>query len=193
MSINIYIELFLAVIALITLIIGLLEYIKAQKWKRMEFLSNEIKEFNSNFNVKRAFLMLDWSLYKIPLAENEIANKSYFLFNDDILKSALEVNINKNSENGLIEFTEVEAIIRLIFDTLFEQLSTFQNHIDNGLIQHKDIKPYIIYYIEIIANRNNNRKDLTTKVKLRNFIENYGYDQVKRLCVGLGYNLDTIS
>lgn len=190
MEASVFIEALVALVAVVTLIIGLLEYTKAQRWKRMEFLSNEIKEFNKNSDVKRALLMLDWNIYKIPLLENEIKGKTLFYFNDELLRSALEFHSKKPSDDGLGRFTEEEATIRLIFDTFFEQLCTFQNHINNKLINHNDIKPYILYYIDILANRSNSRKDPETKRKLIEYINNYGYSQVKVLCQGLGYNID---
>ena len=69
-------------IKLMTLIIGglgflkaLVEYTKAQRWKKAEFLAREVKEFFADAYVQRALLMLDWNKVDIQLFENEIEGR----------------------------------------------------------------------------------------------------------------------
>jgi len=136
-----------------------------------------MKEFYADFNVKRAFLMLDWTEFKIPLLKGEISERSFFHFTDDLLISALEYHENKT--NGA--FTEEEAQIRLIFDTLFEKLTTIQNYLDNNLFSFNDLKPHLSYYMKIIGDPDNKMKDTRTRRQIWKYIENYDYSQVIRL------------
>jgi hypothetical protein len=43
------------------------EYIKDVKWKKSEFLSKEVKEFQNDENIKMVFQLLDWNKRKVKL------------------------------------------------------------------------------------------------------------------------------
>lgn len=118
LSLNITIEnliqIALLLISIIALIKGLYEYSKAQKWKKAEFVSKEMKEFLNDYDVKRAFTLLDWSYSDIPLKENEIDNKTKKLwFDQKLILNSLKTHYEV--PNG--EFTLEESTIKLIFDS----------------------------------------------------------------------------
>ena len=165
------------VVASIGAAMAIFTYIKAQKWKKVEFLAKVMKEFYEDFNVKRALLMLDWSVFKIPLANGEIDKKEYFLFSDKLLLSALIHHEEKL--NGA--FTQEEALIRLLFDTLFEKLTTIQNYLDNRLFSFKDLKPHLVYYMKIIGDPESKRKDDVVRKQIISYIQNYQESQTMRL------------
>jgi hypothetical protein len=53
--------------ATIAFLVGILQYRKAQQWKRAEFLASEIKSLFENSKVSTALTMIDWSLRRIKL------------------------------------------------------------------------------------------------------------------------------
>lgn len=185
---NIDLETVLKVLALVislsVLIKGLYEYTMAQKWKKAEFVSKEIKEFNADFDVKRAMMMLDWNANELPLKENEIENKTKFRFTDEMIYSALTTH---KTTSG---FTFEEAVIKGVFDVFFDRLTMIDIFIETKLIEVKDIKPYLIYWIEIIANSSNARKEKKVRDQIWTYINEYGYTNVKSLCERFGYTVN---
>ena len=63
-----WIALIAAVVALAALLRGLWEYSRAQRWKKAEFLAQEIKSFRQDADVRRVLLILDWQDSCIPTA-----------------------------------------------------------------------------------------------------------------------------
>ena len=185
-SLDLIIKLIASTVGILGLGKAILEYTRAQKWKRVEFLAKEMKEFSNDIHVKRAFLMLDWQSYKIKVFNDEIADNEDFYFNDELLKSALVFHENK--KDGI--FTKEEALIRLIFDGFLEKLSTFQNYIDNRLFGYKDLKPYLIYYLRIIGDLSNNRKTEDVRKQIWEYIVKYDNFQVIKLLSGYGYKIN---
>jgi len=171
------------IISLVVFIKGVYEYAKAQKWKKAEFVSKEIKEFFSDFDIKRALVLLDWNCTDLELKTNEIKGRTSLYFDDDLIFSALQTHKEKMS------FTDEEVVIKAIFDSLFDRLTMFDNYIETGLIKAKDIKPYLIYYIKILADTQNDRKSSELRNQIWEYIDEYGYgyDKIRAFCNKLGY------
>lgn len=184
MSVNV--EMILQILAIgismIVLIKGIFEYTKAQKWKKAEFVSKEVKEFFADFDVKRAMILLDWNANELPLKDGELDGKTKFFFTDNLILTALHTHKEMSS------FTNEEAIIKGIFDIFFDKLATFDNYIKTGLINSNDIKPYLNYWIEILADPKNSRKGKNVKDKIWTYIGEYGYSNVASLCEKFGFN-----
>lgn len=168
-------------ISFLLLIKGIYEYTKAQKWKKAEFVSKEIKEFYSDFDIKRAMILLDWNSNDIELKANEIGIETKLYFTDNLIISSLQTHRESPT------FSNEEIVIKGIFDTLFDKLSTFENYIETGLINVKDIKPYLIYWIKIIADNQNDRKPKEVRTQIWKYIDEYGYDNVRVLCNKFGF------
>ena len=167
---------------------AIVEYRNNQKWKKSELANELFNKFNTNFNVKRAMYMLDWNKYEIPLIKNEIGNNTKFYFHDVLLESSLKPHTE--AKNG---FTREEALIRNIMDDFFEQLGLFYIHIKKKLITKEDIDDYIEYWLEIIANPTNNRKNNIVRKEILNYIVFYKYNNVVRLFELFNYNIDISS
>ncbi len=162
---------------------GLMEYRRAQRWKRAEFLSREMKEILGDFNVKRALLILDWYTYRIPLKENAKEKNEFFVYKDELLQKALIHHSDMTSD----KFGTVNATIRHIFDSLFERLTILQNHIDNDLFTVADLKPYLGYYLDIIGNPENDLKKGKPRNMIWHYLFAYRYHDVIRLLASCGY------
>jgi len=192
LSLNITIEdliqIALLLVSIIALIKGLYEYSKAQKWKKAEFVSKEMKEFLNDFDVKRAFTLLDWSYSDIPLKENDIVGKKALKFDNELIYNSLKTHLEV--ENG--EFTDAEATLKIVFDALFEKLLIFEHYIKTNLITNKDIKPYLIYWIEIIADIDNKMKPIEIKRQMFVYIDQYGYSELRCFFKRFGFDTEKI-
>ena len=170
---------------LIAFIAGLSQYMKAQKWKRAEFVAAEFKQFMSKPAVKNATLLLDWNsrVLEIP-NNNQSGHTQGVLITDEILASALVPH-----DQRPLGFTDVEVYIRDTFDELLEALQIVSHYIDSGLVTYQEFKPYIFYWIEILGNKNCNRKPPQFYRNVWSFIDFYGYAGVQRLCKGYGFDI----
>lgn len=143
------------------------EYIKDVKWKKSEFLSKEIKEFQNDENVKIVFQLLDWNKRKIKLKCGE------HTIGDYDLASALQTHNNKS------KFMVHEAELRDIFDDFFDKLSTFNIYIKSGLISEEELYMYIGYYVNILT-----AQDRKPKLLIKTFddyIKYYQFNNVSDL------------
>jgi hypothetical protein len=143
------------------------EYIKDVKWKKSEFLSKEIKEFQSDENVRIVFQLLDWNKRKIKLKCGEHTISDYDLI------SALQTHNNKN------KFMAHEAELRDIFDDFFDKISTFNIYIKNGLISEGELYLYIGYYLNILESTD--RKPKLLIKTFDDYIKYYKFENVSEL------------
>lgn len=173
------------IIALFIAIKAIIEYRRAQKWKKSEFLAKEIKEFLSDKDVRRALLILDWNVIDLPLYESEIPENKHrsFLFDDEIhLKNALSIIPDSR-------FTDEESIVRKTIDEFLVRLSMIQNYVDSKLINTNDLKPYLKYWIKLMGDKEKSRKKVEYTAKLWAFILHFEYDQVIRLMENFDYKI----
>ena len=171
---------------IIAFIIALFQYRKTQKWKRSEFVYQLITDFKNDFNVRRGLLILDWNRVPLPLKDNEIKDEKFFLYDDEMLISALRFHLNKEEFEG---FNQKDLIIRLILDDFFDKLGMFNIYIKKGLIKKNDIVSYLSYWIEIIADNNNTSKSFNTRKLILDYIDNYKFTEVGKLCELFGYKI----
>jgi hypothetical protein len=169
-------------IACITLWKGIYEYSKAQTWKKSEFVSKEIKEFQNDFDIKRAFILLDWNYNEIQLKENEIDGINKIEFDDALIFLAMVTHKQEGYSS-----TEEIKVIKFVFDAFFDRLVLFNNYIKTGLIKVDDIKPYLIYWISILADYNNDRKEKKVRDQIWKYIDEYEYVGVRELCNRFGF------
>lgn len=70
MHLDDYLKILALLGASIAFCVGLFQYRKAQRWKRAEFLANEMKDFLANPRVEKALLLIDWTWRTIHLRED---------------------------------------------------------------------------------------------------------------------------
>jgi hypothetical protein len=63
----------------------------------------------------------------------------------------------------------------------------FDSYIETGLIRTKDIKPYLIYWIRILADSQNDRKSKEVQSQIWKYIDEYGYDRIRTFCNKFGF------
>jgi len=181
-----YIAVVVAFISLGTLIKGLVEYSKAQTWKKAEFISKEVKEFYSTPSVIRALKFIDWDEGEVGLNPGELGNKPTLYFTNELLIQAL-----RNHNEGNDRFTIEEAKIREIIDGLLDKLSLFQHYIDGGLFSAKELKGYLKYWTDIMFDEQSDRvMKAGFRQALKKYIHSYKFYDLIKLGNSLGYTLN---
>jgi hypothetical protein len=152
-----------------TLCFGLWSYNNQNKWKRLEFLAQKYKEFEEDPKINNVLWMLDWEKKELPFRELGSNDAISLEYNTETLVQAFE---NKES------YTGNEANIRECFDEFLRNLDRFNLYINAGVVNAKDLEPYLEYWLKIIANTQDakNHKTLDFYKNLwYNFIYKYGF------------------
>ncbi len=160
---------------------GYFQYIKAQRWKRAEFVAKEMKEFEAKPKVKLAMQLLDWNARKYDIGSSD--GEQDTVIHDGIIKDALRVH----DETSI--FTPTEVFIRDVFDGYFDSLERFNHFIESGLVTPEEFKPYLIYWIEILGDINNTRKPRECRAALWSYLVAYGYSGVVKLLARYGFKV----
>ena len=163
---------------------GLFQYARAQRWKRVEFVAKEVKEFESNPACKMAMQMLDWNVRPYELFPDQKPDKRVVLVADNDLASALVAPEKKPGG-----FSAKEARIRDIFDQFFDALERFEHFIESGLVTHGEFRPYLVYWIEIVGDKDNDAKPPEVRNSLWRYIDFYGYSGIQKLFRRYGYDI----
>jgi hypothetical protein len=179
-----------AAAAVLAFLGGLIQYRKAQRWKRAEFVAKEVKESKSDPAVHNALLMLDWNERYIELfPDKEDPTQRSVLVNDELLSRALTPLPDKSATRLHEDFKSEEIAIRAAFDPLLDALERFEYFIQAGLVSRKEFDPYLHYWVEIIGNRRSNRKPPAVLDNLWGYVESYSYTGVQKLLGRYGYDI----
>lgn len=172
------------IVGLVTFVAAVVEYAKAQQWKRAEFVAEQVEKFEARPAVKASMQMLDSNEREIDLPGG--ADSSKVRITDDTLAGALIPHTEK--PNG--EFTDVETRIRDSFDQFFDGLDSFDNFIESGLVSDQDVTPYLDYWLELIGDPKADRKPPAVLHAIWRYLGAYHYDGVVSLLKRHGYSMD---
>jgi len=172
------------IVALGVSIKGIAEYRKAYRWKKAEFLAQEVKSFRQDADVKKVLLLLDWTNMPIQFPENGTSEKREVICTDDLLCSSLIPSDD-------VEFNDDETAVRLLFDQYLDKLGMFERYIQAKLITIDDIRPYLQYWIDAMckSNKNGGRKEQKVIEQLWGFIDKYKFGSVRTLCEEFGHRM----
>ncbi len=193
------------VLTVATILFGVKQYRKNQEWKRAEFAAAQAKELDEEPTVKDVYTMLDYNRYGVELFPDADEIEHRFVeVTDDLLARALVPHPNRVSstilvpgpiEGEMIErqmatFTPEEGAIRKAFDVYLDGLERFEHYIASGLLSPREVKPYLSYYLSILADQGpgEGRKPLSVRLALRDYITFY-YPDVLKLFARFGWPL----
>lgn len=173
-------------------VVGLVQYITAQKWKRAEFVSKAWKEFISRSEVSAALHMLDWNARKYPIDTEKYPKETldsdgasnFVTISDNAVRKAL-VHHSERSDG----FRYVEVYIRDVFDVLFECMEEFEKYMIADLVSPTEFEPYLSYWLDLIGNPENREKSEEFRHRIWEYIDSYGYTGVQHLFLRYGYNI----
>jgi hypothetical protein len=171
---------------------GLGQYRSAQKWKRVEFVGQEMKAFFENPDVNNALIMIDWSSRHVdiqhvghqhrknwPVVTYPIQTQALRLHT--LMRSQVDAEVSAATSGPTEGFTTTEARIRDTYDRLFDAWERFGAYLRSSLIEREDIEPYLEYWITDITRPTNDRDQALWNCALFAYIEFYGFKNVQFL------------
>ena len=181
--------------------IGLSTYLRTEKWKRAEFLANEMKEFFANPRVQKALFLIDWGSRELQLIEDRPPVESRILVTRSMQTMALRPHVIADrtgsdpelfsGSDGVSDtgFTQPEAAIRDCYDAFLDGLDRFASYIQTGLTDVRSLRPYIGYWIDDISSTTENADDAAWCAGLLTYISFYHFDGVPKLFEAFGYDI----
>ena len=179
-----------AVGSFIVFSVGVSTYLRTEKWKRAEFLANEMKEFLTSPRVQRALLLIDWGYREIQLIEDRTADESRVIVTRQLQTMGLRPHTLLEragsdpevfaTDDGVsrVGFTQSQAAIRDCYDAFLDGLERFASYVEAGLIDVASLRPYIGYWIDDISSRTENPEDAAWCAALLTYISFYRFDGV---------------
>jgi hypothetical protein len=101
--------------AIMAFSLAIMQYKKGERWKRMEFIAREIKEFESDPMVQNALLMIDWGRRRVNLfvLREPTTSDLVEVTRDLQWKAGCRTRLNNNTRN--IKTKQITEIPRRIF------------------------------------------------------------------------------
>ena len=145
--------------------------------RRVQYASQLLEQFFAKDTTKKALMMLDATTeIEIFPHESDPTKRCYYV-DDDVLIEALRPEMDKG-------FASVPFAIRMIFDEFFTDLSMFKHHIDAGLLELGDVRPYLEYWIKSINGLGPVFEQVHTPelaVQINKFLQAFGYKAILEL------------
>jgi hypothetical protein len=142
------------------------EYSQKIAWERNRFMLDRIEVFRQKESTKVMQTLLDWNRAKIDI------DGTPTVIDDDILYGAFFTHDKKSDR-----YTALEFKLRKTFDEYFDDLSEFVRLIDAGLIDEKNLRLFLRYWINIL-NGKSNRKSKVMQEQIHRYLLHYGYDEL---------------
>jgi hypothetical protein len=158
--------------AAVAFLVGLAQYRRAQHWKRVEWVAQEMKGLFGDPVVQAALLMFDWGSRRIPLyPERKEEQERSVLLTNEIVADALMLHDDR--PNG---FSELETDIRGAFDRALDGLERFHSYVDTSLVELRDLRPYLKYWAVQLCRPRAPRPKEHRLARLRAYMQRYGYE-----------------
>ncbi|MFZ4509269.1 MAG: hypothetical protein ACOYON_16395 [Fimbriimonas sp.] len=147
--------------------LALIQYHKAQKWKRAEFVAEQMKLFDADPNVIAVKRILDY--WKTAVTLHADGEQKLALVGTEEFVRAIRV-LTETESNP----TGEDLAVREAFDKFSEWLDRFAAYIESGLITRSDLAPYLSYYWNTLKMSGPQKRDQA----ILNFLSSYGYKRV---------------
>jgi hypothetical protein len=158
--------------AALAFLVGLLQYRRAQHWKRAEWVAQEMKALFGDPIVQAVFLMIDWGSRRIALyPDRKQESDRYVLLTNEIVADALMVHDDRPTG-----FSELEADIRAAFDKALDGLERFHSYVETGLVDLSDVGPYLRYWAVNLCDPRAERPREHRLNRLKAYMNRYGYE-----------------
>jgi hypothetical protein len=157
--------------AALAFIVGLVQYRRAQHWKRAEWVAQEMKGLFGDPVVQAAFLMIDWGSRRILLYPEREKGDRYVELTNEIVASAL-----MDHDQRPDGFSPLEADIRAAFDKALDGLERFHSYVDTGLVELSDLRPYLKYWAVTFYRPRAERPADHRITRLTSYMTRYGYE-----------------
>lgn len=197
-------------------IIGIRQYLIYQKWRRQEYARQLVDDFRNQPGVKNVIHILDYEEYRC--FQHTLPNGKTLTFeatdarlrralrsHDQMVKMRRGLNLlqrpdikdsklNDNTAAVLDKYESeefpIEIALRDWFDDFLMGLEQFENKIQAGLLSAHELKPFIIYWIQLIGDRRFRRQGGSGFYdQLFHYIYWAGYSGVRSLFHRYGYRI----
>lgn len=187
----------------IALSIGIYQYNRNKRWDHVEFLRRSVKEFESDPDIWKALKILDFEEYR----DYEIiagGKKITFRATNDLLYAALASHGERIAQtqhfeamkaagtldDKTLERYQITTALRDWFNKMLNGLEHFGYFVESGLFTPEEIRPWMIYWIRLIADRTYRRPG-SSKVYdyLYSYIHEYGFYGVIKLFEKFGFRI----
>ncbi len=158
-------------------IVGLVQYRRAQQWKRAEWVAQEMKALFGDPVVQAALQMLEWGSRRIPLyPDRQDENDRHVSLTNEAVANALM--IHEDRPDG---FSQLEADIRAAFDRALDGFERFHSYVDTGLVELSDLRPYLKYWAVLLCRPRSPRPKEHRLARLMAYMDRYGYEGAHEL------------
>jgi hypothetical protein len=192
-------------------------YQQQRRWQRVELARQEVKAFREREPIKNVLDILDYEEYRMFYIKHpEDGRLISFEANDHRLRRALRSHDQMvKMRNGLDELKHrasqkntfspkalelvqrydseefiIEITLRDWFESFLGGLEYFETMIESGLVTAEEIKPFIIYWINLIGDRRYRHKGGSGFYdKLFHYIYWAGYRRVQKLFERFGFKI----
>jgi hypothetical protein len=172
------------IIAITGFVIGLVQYRRAQNWKKAEIILGLIDSFKSDPEIQAACLMLDWDQREIQLE-----GRTMLSFRNEMLISGLRIiwmdadkripldavrsdaTSERESDTG---FTCDEALIRDCFDAFFDYFDKINAFRRSALVEWKDLS-YFVYWLELVCKVGLNKSNPAIQDTVNQYLTVYDF------------------
>lgn len=148
--------------------VGLWQYHQGQRWKRMEFLLQEMKEFREDDDVQTALVLLDWNAATADMLPSRPPGAVAVVDDSDLQRALVD---HRRRKEG---FDPTEAWLRRVFDALLDRFERYGHHLQGRHFAPKDFAPYLEYWLKLFADAS--RKPPEVHRALREYIDVYHPD-----------------
>jgi hypothetical protein len=214
-TVELMISIFGFAAVVVTLFFGFIQYRRAEKWKRGEFIANAIKEFESNPTVRNALLMIDYGRRKINIFQTpgltdeegvritrgvqwrallpDTLKRQFEEYRDESLKITSPISHDTptlaEAEDVGEVFTPLEAKIRDTYDVFLGYLERFASLMELRLVTAEEFDPYLRYWIDAITKNDLPERSATWRCTLLTYINFYDYSRVMGLFAAYGKDI----
>jgi hypothetical protein len=174
-----------AATAILAVFWGVMTYRREQKWKRAEWVLSEVRTFLKEPLVRNALLMLDWESRPLRLLVDGYPEDKTFDYEEGMLLHALSSKTQPQKR----PYSHEEVCIRECFDELLNGLDRFEKFAKEGLVETKDLAPFIQYWVDVIGDANNEQKPEHIRDRIWAYIRDYRFNGVTDLLKRFGHSI----
>lgn len=188
--------------------LGVYRYNRNQRWHRIEFLRKTVKEFEEEPDIWKALKILDFEEYRDYEVDFR-GKKLVFRVDNELLCNALASHEDRikrlkyidrvkardglavsEEEQYLVERFHIETTVRDWFNKMLNGFEHFGYLVDSGMFSDQDIRPWMLYWIQLIADRDYKRPGASKFYdQLYSYINSYGFSGTLRLFERFGYRI----
>jgi hypothetical protein len=155
--------------------VSIWQYAKAQRWKRSEFIATVVKEMEADPRSHAIMTMLDYGPREICFPAENGKDVIPIHTSDNLICTAL---LPKAPAGG---FSKDATLIREHVDRFLDAFVRFEVFVEAKLIAAEEIRPYIEYWVQLIAGKKGGRHSPEVFTLLHAYMQKFGFDQAIKL------------